>query len=159
VIVFKDINETKNRHQYASQVVIFTNDLEKLTFSWKYFCWGLNCNVSATVCANIFLPIWCIIIKIDPFTYRGARFSHLIAQFCVTFAQFQRYLHIPALLDIHGVCRDIHFDHAQFAQKEIYQHIFFSYRHFGISKKMLTVGSKDIALHTLHVSASKTCLL
>jgi hypothetical protein len=29
VIVFKDINETKNRYQYASQVVIFTNDLEK----------------------------------------------------------------------------------------------------------------------------------
>jgi hypothetical protein len=29
VIVFKDINETKNHHQYASQVVIFTNDLEK----------------------------------------------------------------------------------------------------------------------------------
>jgi hypothetical protein len=29
VIVFKDINETKNRHQYASEIVIFTNDLEK----------------------------------------------------------------------------------------------------------------------------------
>jgi hypothetical protein len=29
VIVFKDINETKNRHQYDSQVVNFTNDLEK----------------------------------------------------------------------------------------------------------------------------------
>jgi hypothetical protein len=32
-----------------------------------------------------------------------ARFSHLIAQLCVTFAQFQRYLHIPALLAIDGV--------------------------------------------------------
>jgi hypothetical protein len=29
VIVFKDINETKNRHQNTSPVVIFTNDLEK----------------------------------------------------------------------------------------------------------------------------------
>jgi hypothetical protein len=40
--------------------------------------------------------------NIGPFTYRGARLSHLIAQFCVTFAQFLRYLHIPASLDIHG---------------------------------------------------------
>jgi hypothetical protein len=29
VIVFKDINEAKHRHQYASQVVIFKNNLEK----------------------------------------------------------------------------------------------------------------------------------
>jgi hypothetical protein len=29
-------------------------------------------------------------------------FSLIIAQFCVTFAQFLRYLHIPALIDIHG---------------------------------------------------------
>jgi hypothetical protein len=28
IIVFKDINETKNHHQYASQVIIFSNDLE-----------------------------------------------------------------------------------------------------------------------------------
>jgi hypothetical protein len=29
VPVSNDINETKSRHQYASQVVIFTTDLEK----------------------------------------------------------------------------------------------------------------------------------
>jgi hypothetical protein len=43
--------------------------------------------------------------NIGPFTYRGARFSYLIVQLCVTFAQFQRYLHLSALLDIQGVTR------------------------------------------------------
>jgi hypothetical protein len=40
--------------------------------------------------------------NIGQFTYRGACFSHYIAQFCIIFAQFLRYLLIPALLDTHG---------------------------------------------------------
>jgi hypothetical protein len=40
--------------------------------------------------------------NIGPFTYRGAPFSHKIAQFCVTLSQCLRYLHIPSLPDIHG---------------------------------------------------------
>jgi hypothetical protein len=38
-------------------------------------------------------------INIDEFTYRGVCFCHLIAQFCVTIAQYLRFLHFPALLD------------------------------------------------------------
>jgi hypothetical protein len=37
VIVFTDINETKNRRQYADEVVIFTNDLENKHFSGNIF--------------------------------------------------------------------------------------------------------------------------
>jgi hypothetical protein len=61
VIVFKDINETKNRHPYTSQVVIFTNDLEKLTLSWKYFDEVESIMSQKPYALTHFFPIWCTI--------------------------------------------------------------------------------------------------
>jgi hypothetical protein len=90
-------------HQNSNLVVILTNDLEKNIFL-EVVLWGLQYEVSATVCAYSFLSIRCTITNSGSFTFRGARYGRRIVQYSVTSAQFTRYFHIPTFLEEQNEC-------------------------------------------------------
>jgi hypothetical protein len=60
IIVFKDIDETKSRHQYASHVVIFTDDLKNIYIFLEIFFDGVLSIMSQQPSALIHFFQFCV---------------------------------------------------------------------------------------------------